>query len=154
MTDHDKVGYGKPPKHSRFKPGESGNPRGRPKGTRNLRTDLRDELRERIPLREGQAEKRVSKQRALIKSLMAKAIKGDTRAANLLLTIMLRLLEPLAGDEADAPLTDEERAVIEDFERRVRRKDRQGMVGGPEGAAAPGRRALSTPGSDEDSSGP
>ena len=29
--DDDKVGYGKPPKHSRFQPGRSGNPRGRPK---------------------------------------------------------------------------------------------------------------------------
>src|SRR5687768_11122353 len=29
------VGYGKPPVHSRFKPGQSGNPRGRPKGARN-----------------------------------------------------------------------------------------------------------------------
>ena len=29
------VGYGKPPKAHRFKPGRSGNPRGRPKGSRN-----------------------------------------------------------------------------------------------------------------------
>lgn len=38
------VGYGKPPKHSRWKKGQSGNPRGRPKGTRGLKTDLHDEL--------------------------------------------------------------------------------------------------------------
>jgi hypothetical protein len=34
------VGYGKPPKHTQFKPGKSGNPQGRPKGTKNLKTDL------------------------------------------------------------------------------------------------------------------
>ena len=31
------VGYGKPPKHTRFKPGQSGNSKGRPKGVRNFR---------------------------------------------------------------------------------------------------------------------
>ena len=32
------VGYGKPPAHSRFRPGQSGNPRGRPRGARNRPT--------------------------------------------------------------------------------------------------------------------
>ncbi len=31
MSSEYEVGYGKPPKHSRFKPGQSGNPNGRPK---------------------------------------------------------------------------------------------------------------------------
>jgi len=35
-----KVGYGKPPRHSRFKPGRSGNPRGRPKGAVGCKTIL------------------------------------------------------------------------------------------------------------------
>ncbi len=35
----DPVGYCKPPKRTRFQPGQSGNPRGRPKGTKNLKTD-------------------------------------------------------------------------------------------------------------------
>jgi Family of unknown function (DUF5681) len=36
-----KVGYGRPPEHSRFKRGQSGNPRGRPRKHRNFRTVLR-----------------------------------------------------------------------------------------------------------------
>ncbi len=40
------VGYGKPPRHTRFQPGRSGNPRGRPKDTKNLKTDLIEELAE------------------------------------------------------------------------------------------------------------
>ena len=33
-----KIGYGRPPRHSQYKPGQSGYPRGRPKGSRNLKT--------------------------------------------------------------------------------------------------------------------
>ena len=37
------VGNGKPPEHSRFKPGQSGNPRGRPKGAKNKIPGLHEE---------------------------------------------------------------------------------------------------------------
>lgn len=76
-----KVGYGKPPVHSRFKPGRSGNPRGRPDGSKNLKTDLLEELAERIVIREGDRRIRVSKQRALIKTQVARGLNGNDRAA-------------------------------------------------------------------------
>src|SRR3974390_1673189 len=65
-----KIGYGKPPKASQFKPGRSGNPEGRRKGSLNLVTDLSAELGEKIPVREAGRPRRVSKQRALIKPLL------------------------------------------------------------------------------------
>ena len=71
-----KVGYGKPPKTKQFKRGKSGNPKGRPKGSLNLATDLTTELSEHITVREDGRSRKVSKQRALIKSLMAKALQG------------------------------------------------------------------------------
>jgi hypothetical protein len=81
MTDDDeKVGFGRPPKHSRFKAGTSGNPRGRPKLRPTLKDDFNSELSERLLLRENGRERRLSKQRALIKALMALAIKGNVRA--------------------------------------------------------------------------
>ena len=73
------IGYGKPPKATRFQKGKSGNPRGRPKGSLNLATDLASELGELITVSEHGRPRRVSKQRALIKSLMAKALQGDIR---------------------------------------------------------------------------
>lgn len=35
MNTQYEVGYCKPPEHTRWKPGQSGNPRGRPKGAKN-----------------------------------------------------------------------------------------------------------------------
>jgi hypothetical protein len=81
MTDNDfEVGFGRPPKHGRFKSGQSGNPRGRPKRRPTFKEDFNAELREKLSLRENGRERKLSKQRALIKALMALAIKGNVRA--------------------------------------------------------------------------
>lgn len=62
----EKVGYGKPPLHSRFQPGQSGNPRGRPNGTKNLKTDLAEELAERVQITENGRLLNISKQRLML----------------------------------------------------------------------------------------
>lgn len=84
------VGYGKPPKHSQFSKGRSGNPKGRPKGQRNLKTDLAAELNRRIDIREGDRRRRVTKQEALIKRLVEQGLNGDPRAMAALITLMVR----------------------------------------------------------------
>lgn len=82
------VGYAKPPKKHQFKPGASGNPKGRPKGVKNLATDLEEELSEKLMVTEGGQPKPVTKQRAMLKALVAKALKGDVRAASTLLNLI------------------------------------------------------------------
>ncbi len=111
----DKVGYRKPPTGTRFKPGQSGNPNGRPKGSVNLKTDLRSELSERIRIREGERSLKVSKQRAMLKALVAKALKGDARAANVVLTLVGKLFEPEAAAEQVPTLTSDDQAILERF---------------------------------------
>jgi hypothetical protein len=109
------VGYGKPPKHTQFKPGQSGNRHGRPPGTRNLKTDLAEELAERIAINEGGRKRAVSKQRAMLKQLMAKALRGDVRAADTILRLRERLFEIQAETDARAAISAQDQEIISDF---------------------------------------
>ena len=118
------VGYGKPPKHTQFKPGQSGNPRGRPKGTKNLKTDLMEELREKIVIREGDRPRKLSKQRAMMKSVVNRAIKGDARSTSIALSTMMRLLDTGEGTpEFIEALHDDELEILRAFEDRLRQTD-------------------------------
>jgi hypothetical protein len=109
------VGYRRPPKHTQFKAGHSGNPKGRPKGTANLKSDLRDELSELIRIREGERDLRVSKQRAMLKALVAKALKGDSRAASIVLSLVSKLFESDKVTEEISALTEDDSAILERF---------------------------------------
>jgi hypothetical protein len=110
-----KVGYRRPPKATQFKRGKSGNPKGRPKGSRNLATDLAAELGEPITVREEGRQRRVSKQRALIKSLMAKSLQGDVRAAAALLSLYARLINETPEDP---PIESNELQILRRFAPR------------------------------------
>lgn len=138
--DGYEVGYGKPPKQTRFQPGRSGNPKGRPRGTKNLKTDLIEELGEKILVREGEQARQVSKQRAVVKTLMARTLKGDTRAASLLLSMMMRLIDTgEAGESQDEPLQENDLSILRDYEARVRQDDAKAPAGS--GKSTTGRRA-------------
>ena len=117
------VGHGKPPKEHQFPKGTSGNPKGRPKGAKSLKTDLLEELGETMKVREGDREHRISKQRALIKIQVARALKGNDRAAAKIIDLYLKVIG-LDHDAADAdlPLTEDERAVVAKLEDRLRRR--------------------------------
>jgi hypothetical protein len=125
MSDDYSVGYGKPPKPTRFKPGQSGNPKGRPKGTKNLATDLNEELAEKIIVNEGGRTLKISKQRAMIKSLLAKALKGDTRAASVLLKLLIDAEQATTHNALAEALTRDDRAILENFKARVLKQSSQ-----------------------------
>jgi hypothetical protein len=99
----DGVGYKRPPDHTKFRPGHSGNPKGRPKQHRNLATDLREELAQLIPIREDRKACRVTKQRAFVKGLIQRAVNGDARAVNSLVALCARTFLQ-AEDPSKKPL--------------------------------------------------
>ena len=117
MSEDYEVGYGKPPQHTQFQKGTSGNAKGRTKGAKNLKTDLVEELQEQVLIREGGKGKSVSKQRAMIKSLMAMAVRGDTRAANLLLNMFIKLVPDEVDDKETSHLTQTDLAILERFKK-------------------------------------
>jgi hypothetical protein len=114
------VGYGRPPAHTRFKPGQSGNPKGRRKGQRNVHTVLADTLNQRITIREGDRIRSLSKLDGLILTMVSAALKGDTKAQASLMTMMRSVgMIGEAPESADAqPFTANDEALIEDFLRR------------------------------------
>ncbi len=123
MGNVGEVGFKKPPVHSRFRKGCSGNPKGRPKGTKNLRTDLTEVLQERITVTEGDRKVRMSKQRAVVKTLVAKTLKGDSRAATTLLNTMFRALGFADTDgDVEQPLDANEQELMAVIEARLHRK--------------------------------
>lgn len=82
------IGYGKPPRHTRFQKGRSGNPRGRPCGAKNLSTLLNEALNERVLVAENRGRRKITKQQAMIMQLVNKAAQGDWRAIKILLEIV------------------------------------------------------------------
>ena len=92
------VGYGKPPHHTRFKKGQSGNPRGRPSGSKNLKTLLNDALNEPVVVtKEGRCRK-ITKREAIVTQLVNRSATADLRALKILLDT-LRDIEGRSGPE-------------------------------------------------------
>jgi len=109
-----KVGYGKPPKESRFPKGHSGNPKGRPKNTGNLKKDLQSLLEQDLIIKENGQRKTISAQRAMIQSVLTKALKGDMRATALIIKLMERHLYDELIDNGDAELSQSDKALMLD----------------------------------------
>src|SRR5438132_14422713 len=118
MAKDYEVGYRKPPKTTRYKAGKSGNPKDRPKGSTNLATDLSAELNEQITVREGGQARRVTKQRALIKSLTAQTLQGDVPSTTALRARYARVMSESSEAEIN-PVEEDELLILRRFAPRL-----------------------------------
>jgi hypothetical protein len=135
------VGYGKPPATTRFKPGQSGNARGRPKGSSNkpkppalneerMKSILLEEAYRTIKVNEGAGQISVPMAQAVIRSLAVNAVKGNQRAQRLFTELLF------TTERENKRLHDEFLDVAINYkvewERELARRQRLGITGGEE----------------------
>jgi hypothetical protein len=82
------VGYGRPPVKNRFRPGQSGNPKGRRRGAKNMNSIIREMLSKKVTIREGDKIYKVTQFEAIMRNLVIKAMKADPRAIKMMLSLM------------------------------------------------------------------
>jgi hypothetical protein len=114
--DAPRVGYKRPPQHTRFAPGKSGNPRGRQKGNVNLATDVKRTLTTSVRLKDQGKVKHVSTQQAALMRLKEKALNGDARALDRLLALAQAFNNDVAlGSSVVDGLADEDQAILDQY---------------------------------------
>jgi Family of unknown function (DUF5681) len=126
-----RVGYGRPPTETRFKPGISGNPKGRPKKTPSFSEVTERVLNRTVEMRIGDRILRLSNREALVFSGVRQALAGKPRLLAVLPAIMRYDRESLQG-RADANLNfpGEDEAILADF--LARQRDTENSSGGGE----------------------
>ena len=110
------MGYGTPPRHTQFKPGESGNPSGRPKRVPSLRAELLDELGELTRFGDS-GTIQLTKGRAIVKALVQAAVDGDLRAVNTLLTFFGKCLDDTEEPNGEG-VAPEESPIVKAYRHR------------------------------------
>jgi hypothetical protein len=111
-NENDSVGYGQPPRAHQFKPGQSGNPKGRPKGRKNEATMLDELLFQRIPVRQGGRDLRMTVVEAMFRRLAEDALKGNIKAAGFL----FNRLSAISSDQPQqTELMEDDQAVLEAY---------------------------------------
>ena len=119
------VGYGKPPRHTRFAKGQSGNPRGRPPGAKSFTTLLDEALNERVLVAENGGRRKVSKRQAIVTQLVNRAATADFRAMKMLLDFARdteRQTEPGSSETAEFSEADEK--VLEQLRARFSKTEK------------------------------
>ena len=122
--DHE-VGYRKPPRHTRFTKGQSGNPRGRPPGAKNLKTLLSDALKEFVIVSENGRRRKITKREAIITQLVNRSASADFRAIKILLDMVRDIesqTEPASAETASFSGADAK--VIEQLRARFSKAEK------------------------------
>jgi len=119
----NRVGYGEPPKHTQFKPGESGNPKGRPKGRKNLKTEVLEKLNSTVTVNKNGRLIKISTVRAVLEVLSAKALQLDQRAIEQVIRLAEKYDQPAV--ETKESMNSDDQAILDAFVQRVKKEHAQ-----------------------------
>jgi Family of unknown function (DUF5681) len=112
------VGYGRPPREHQFKPGQSGNKRGRPKASASEPTVVHKLLNRKVEIRQNGLVRKISLLEAIYFKIAEDALKGNQKAAAFLLG-RIQIVEP-ADQLAGRPILDsDDQKVLEFYAQRV-----------------------------------
>jgi hypothetical protein len=114
------VGYGRTPKHTRWKKGQSGNPKGRPPGHRNLAAALTAILHEDVSVDVDGEERRMTRLEAVTRKLVEQAAAGDPRLIKELLAEVHKNEAKAERDTSTQPMGDVDRQVVDALFVRLR----------------------------------
>lgn len=89
-----KIGKGKPPKHTQFKPGQSGNPKGRPKNKKHFTGMLEAELYQPVAVNQNGKVKKLPAIVVALRKALAQAMKGDLKAIKFLVDLHVKHVGP------------------------------------------------------------
>lgn len=113
------VGYGKPPKSTQFKKGQSGNPNGRPKGAKGLNSIVKQHLLERVAVRTGKGTKRITRIEALVLKLLEAAGNGEHRALVQLMSMYADAVPEVTTEQSalgeSSRMTETDEAILAQF---------------------------------------
>jgi len=118
-NDDYEVGYARPPRHSRFVKGQSGNPRGRPRGAENIKTLLDEALNELVVVTDHGGRRKVSKRKAFITQIVNGGAKGNFRAVPILLAMLKDFESDTALQATEPAYTEADRQIIQHIQARL-----------------------------------
>lgn len=108
-----KVGYGRPPLETRFKPGRSGNAKGRPPKRKNLRTVIEEAFGALVIVRVGEKTRKMTRLEALVWRTVERALKGDDKATVTALKMAQELHPSTTTEAASEELSPADRKLLD-----------------------------------------
>ena len=142
MTDEDDhiARFQRPPRRGQYKPGQSGNPRGRPKGSKNILTYVKEHLNKKIPIIEGGKTRTVPRAEAIAIQLVNQAAKGEPKGLAAVMSFTREFDAAVSDLRPNVLARAADAAVLEDIIARIRAGDpspSQEAISGSSNADAP-----------------
>lgn len=120
-NDDYKVGPGHPPKDTRYKPGQSGNPKGRPKGSLNLATMVKKAGNKRIKVKDGGRDRTATMMQLSVEQQWRKAGQGNVASAKLMFELAAKADDVQSGAHAHLAIPQLETNAMRRMAERVLR---------------------------------